>query len=272
MLRRASRTARRGVLFSAATLVLAGCGFFTRVQGPAASPRAPERKVVERRLAAPSMPPDSEGRAVLRAATKARGKKILVSTEDRWLWYVSGTDTLMSVPVAVGMGKDFTFQGKRWHFATPRGRRKVLLKRPNPIWTVPEWHYYERSAQEGLKLVKMVPGRRYTLSDGTYLIVRGTQVGRVNQFGNFWAIDPGIEIIFDKTLFVPPVNSAQRRVPNALGPYKLDMGDGYLIHGTHIYNEDSIGEAVSHGCVRLRNEDVTKLYAMVPVGTPVYIF
>lgn len=271
MLRTARRTARRGVLFSLAGFALAGCGFFSRVPGTAA-PRPAEPKPIERRVAAPSPPPDSAGRAVLRSAGKVRGRKILVSTEDRWLWYVSGRDTLMSAPVAVGMGKDFTFQGKRWHFSTPRGRRKVVQKRPNPIWTVPEWHYYERSSQEGLELVKMVPGRRYTLSDGTYLIVRGTQVGRVNQFGNFWAINPGIEIIFDKKLFVPPQNSAQRRVPDALGPYKLDMGDGYLIHGTHIYNEDSIGEAVSHGCVRMMNVDVTKLYAIVPVGTPVFIF
>jgi len=29
---------------------------------------------------------------------------------------------------------------------------------------------------------------------------------------------------------------------------------------------------VSHGCVRLRNEDVARLYELVPVGTPVYIY
>jgi L,D-transpeptidase ErfK/SrfK len=50
------------------------------------------------------------------------------------------------------------------------------------------------------------------------------------------------------------------------------MGDGYLIHGTHLYNEQTIGEAVSHGCVRMRNEDITRLFPMVPVGTTVTIF
>jgi lipoprotein-anchoring transpeptidase ErfK/SrfK len=50
------------------------------------------------------------------------------------------------------------------------------------------------------------------------------------------------------------------------------MGDGYLIHGTHIYNEETIGEAVSHGCIRMRNDDLIKLYPMVPRGTPVEIF
>ena len=34
----------------------------------------------------------------------------------------------------------------------------------------------------------------------------------------------------------------------------------------------SIGRAVSHGCVRLRNEDIARLYGMVSVGTPVFIY
>jgi len=45
---------------------------------------------------------------------------------------------------------------------------------------------------------------------------------------------------------------------------------GYGIHGTDEPN--SIGHAASHGCVRLRNEDIAYLYSIVPVGTPVYIY
>jgi lipoprotein-anchoring transpeptidase ErfK/SrfK len=48
------------------------------------------------------------------------------------------------------------------------------------------------------------------------------------------------------------------------------MGDGYGIHGTN--DPSSIGRSVSHGCVRLRNEDIATLYDMVEVGTPVYIY
>ena len=61
-------------------------------------------------------------------------------------------------------------------------------------------------------------------------------------------------------------------MPDALGPFKLDMGGGYLIHGTHIYNEDSIGAAVSHGCVRMNNDDLDRLYHLVETGVPVFIF
>jgi peptidoglycan hydrolase-like protein with peptidoglycan-binding domain len=44
---------------------------------------------------------------------------------------------------------------------------------------------------------------------------------------------------------------------------------GYGIHGTN--NPKSIGKAVSHGCIRLYNEDVIEIYAQTPVGTPVVI-
>ena len=41
------------------------------------------------------------------------------------------------------------------------------------------------------------------------------------------------------------------------------------IHGTK--HEDKIGTAASHGCVRMRNEDVIELFEMVNEGTPVVI-
>ena len=40
-------------------------------------------------------------------------------------------------------------------------------------------------------------------------------------------------------------------------------------HGTN--QEDLIGEAVSHGCVRMRNEDIEKLYEKVDVGATVTV-
>ncbi|MEN6328132.1 MAG: peptidoglycan-binding protein, partial [Syntrophomonas sp.] len=45
---------------------------------------------------------------------------------------------------------------------------------------------------------------------------------------------------------------------------------GYGIHGTN--NPRSIGKAVSHGCVRMYNEDVIEVYRQTPIGTPVNIF
>lgn len=217
-------------------------------------------------------PADSDDVAVLRAARSAAGTKIVVSTRQRTLWLIRNRDTLMVAPVAVGMAEDFVFQGRKYHFNTPTGRRRVIGKAENPIWTVPEWHYFERAATRGLEVVPLASDSKITLADGSQLVVDGDQVGRINHFGNFAPVTPGNEIIFDGKVFIPPMTTVQRRVPDALGPYKLDMGQGYLIHGTHLYNEDSIGQAVSHGCVRMNNEDLIKLYSMVPTGTQVFIY
>ncbi|MEC0370917.1 L,D-transpeptidase [Paenibacillus chibensis] len=43
----------------------------------------------------------------------------------------------------------------------------------------------------------------------------------------------------------------------------------YGIHGTN--DPDSIGHEVSHGCIRMHNEDVLDLSSYVPVGTRVTI-
>jgi lipoprotein-anchoring transpeptidase ErfK/SrfK len=44
---------------------------------------------------------------------------------------------------------------------------------------------------------------------------------------------------------------------------------GYGIHGTNAPR--SVGHATSHGCIRLRNRDVEKLYALLRVGDVVEI-
>lgn len=47
-------------------------------------------------------------------------------------------------------------------------------------------------------------------------------------------------------------------------------GDYYIgIHGTN--QENSIGAAVSHGCVRMLNQDIQALYDRVTIGTPVVV-
>jgi len=44
----------------------------------------------------------------------------------------------------------------------------------------------------------------------------------------------------------------------------------YGIHGTN--NPHSIGQHLSHGCIRMRNHDVIELFDMIPVGTKVTIY
>jgi lipoprotein-anchoring transpeptidase ErfK/SrfK len=52
---------------------------------------------------------------------------------------------------------------------------------------------------------------------------------------------------------------------NPLGPRWIGLNKkGYGIHGTNV--PGSIGKAASHGCIRLRNRDIEKLFEMVHKG------
>lgn len=63
------------------------------------------------------------------------------------------------------------------------------------------------------------------------------------------------------------------KVPNPGGPfgaYWLGLSmPHYGIHGTN--DPSSIGKRVSHGCIRMYNEDVTELASLVDIGTEVLI-
>lgn len=57
---------------------------------------------------------------------------------------------------------------------------------------------------------------------------------------------------------------------NPLGARALYLGDSpFRIHGTN--NPSSIGKAASHGCIRMYNTDVKKLYNLVNVWDTVYV-
>ena len=57
---------------------------------------------------------------------------------------------------------------------------------------------------------------------------------------------------------------------NPLGARAMYLGDSlYRIHGSN--EPETIGQAVSSGCIRMLNEDVVDLYGRVKVGTKVVV-
>jgi hypothetical protein len=101
------------------------------------------------------------------------------------------------------------------------------------------------------------------------LVVRDSLVGLMLDDG-FAALPTDEHIVFDSTLYVPPLGTQNRRIDGELGRYQLDLGDGYLLHGTP--RPETIGTAATHGCVRLYDEDLEWLFENVPVGARVYIY
>ena len=91
----------------------------------------------------------------------------------------------------------------------------------------------------------------------------------------------------DKIIKAYPVAVGAKKTPSPVGNYniinKAHWGGGfgtrwmqlsvpwgtYGIHGTN--RPDSIGQQVSHGCIRMHNRDVEEVYEQVELGTLVHI-
>ena len=67
-----------------------------------------------------------------------------------------------------------------------------------------------------------------------------------------------------------PKSAADRVEPGVLGEYALGFGKGYFIHGT-LYPR-LLGKNVTHGCIRLNDDDLKSVYRLARVGTPIMIF
>lgn len=124
------------------------------------------------------------------------------------------------------------------------------------------------------------------------LYVRDKKSGRARQLASYpvaigregWETPTGEfavrEKIVDPDFVVFDWNNPRkvtRRIPpgpeNPLGlrwiGFASAYGWGIGFHGTP--NPELLGQAVSHGCVRMRNSDVLTLFDLVSVGTPVLV-
>jgi len=74
----------------------------------------------------------------------------------------------------------------------------------------------------------------------------------------------------EEGLPIPSKESRKRYQPNVLGDYALGFGSGYLIHGT-LYTRQ-LGLPVTHGCVRLADEDMKLVFDTLTHGSHVYVY
>jgi len=136
--------------------------------------------------------------------------------------------------------------------------------------------YFGREAP-GTVIVNTQERRLYLVQSGGTAIRYGIGVGRE---GFQWA---GVKTIERKAMWPdwrPPEVMLRRRpdlpryMPggedNPLGARALYLGGTlFRIHGSN--EPESIGHAVSSGCIRMLNEDVMDLYDRVKVGTKVVV-
>ncbi|MEW6601848.1 MAG: L,D-transpeptidase [Nitrospirota bacterium] len=67
-----------------------------------------------------------------------------------------------------------------------------------------------------------------------------------------------------------PSRVSDRVESGMLGDYALSIGNGYLIHGT-LYTR-LLGRNVTHGCIRVGDNDLEYVFKNTPIGSKVIIF
>ncbi len=186
---------------------------------------------------------------------------------------------------------EFLFSGGRG-VAPPRPPSNVMAARGEPVMMQPEQETQNRpidpkfekqlveytGSEPAGTIIIDTPQRFLFLVQGNGKALRyGIGVGKP---GFSWAGEKKITAKKEWPDWTPPPEMLQRRpdLPhfmaggpdNPLGARAMYLGTSlYRIHGS---NEPwTIGQAVSSGCIRMRNEDVTDLYERVKVGTKVIV-
>ena len=219
--------------------------------------------------------------------TPDTGQTIIVSTAENKLYVRRGGQTIFEAVCSTGKGTTLAVDGKTLVFDTPIGKLSVKSKEENPEWVPPDWHYVEEARQNAMRVVRLDrgdvinartgdPARRdegvwswFSRNSGPTLKVKGDTVVEVDGGGER-ELPPGKTIVAGDAIVIPPINTKQRHYDKVLGKYRLELGDGYGIHGTD--EPEKLGQSVSHGCVRLGDDDIAKLYAMANVGDAVVIY
>jgi UDP-N-acetylmuramate--alanine ligase len=154
---------------------------------------------------------------------------------------------------------------RRWLLVDVAGQRAVLVRngRVDRIWPV-------STAAAGLDAREDSGGTPPGLHACERRIGAGAEPGTVfvsrEPTGEVWR--PGDERRDD--LILTRVITLRGLEPGVNAGPGVDSLDRYIyLHGTN--HEDRIGEPVSHGCVRLRNDDVVELFDLLEEGDPVVI-
>ncbi len=149
------------------------------------------------------------------------------------------------------------------------------LFRENPIpRRVVAWNH---GHAPGTVVIATSERRLYYVLPGREAIEYGVGVGRQ---GFSWSGTKTVSMKREWPDWTPPAQMLKRRpdlprhmpggIENPLGARAIYLGSSmYRIHGSN--EPETIGAAVSSGCIRMTNRDVTDLYDRVKIGTKVVV-
>jgi lipoprotein-anchoring transpeptidase ErfK/SrfK len=252
---RSIRSSAGGITLILISMLLAGCAAGTAAPHPSASTSAAHRPSLR-----PSPPPASASPtapAAIATSATANGGQLAVYTAP------NGTVTeKLANPQSSGAPLTFLVVAQQGSWL-----QVALAQRPNGSTG---WIQAAAVTLKSLQYSLQASTEHNTLSlykDGvlvkTYSVATGTG-GTPTPHGSFYL-----------TELLRPTNAGY-------GPYAFGLsafsevlssfggGPGQIgLHGTD--DAASIGQAASHGCIRLANPDITELAGLLPLGTPITI-
>lgn len=154
------------------------------------------------------------------------------------------------------------------------------LPKPGTVMLIPHQLILPKTVHEGI-VINSAEMRLYYYPKGTDLVIvlpigigqlgKDTPVGWVTKVerkkaGPTWTPTAKVRAEYAaEGVHLPAVVPAGK--DNPMGLYALYVGRLYAIHGTN--SNFGIGLRVSHGCIRLRDNDIKWLFENVPVNTRV---
>ena len=152
-----------------------------------------------------------------------------------------------------------SFAGEQPASVSAKQAKKIEVKSPVPLVT---------AARQRQIIISIADRQLAVIDHGqvlkTYPIAVGAR-GTPSPNGDFVIINHAKDPIYrGGDMEIPPGKD------NPLGTRWMGLSlKGYGIHGTNV--QSSVGKAVSHGCFRMRKQDVEELYALVQVGDTVMV-
>ncbi len=189
---------------------------------------------------------------------------------EGWFPSVQGASQPSAIPDSQGQNRDkVTFQtdlDPHLKGLVPRGRYLVVDTAQNRVYLRDGIKtLYEAVASTGSGMALLDPrkpegGWKFETPRGVFRITHKLK-------NPFWVkpdwafIEEGVPI---------PLKEDDRIESGVLGDYALGFGKGYFIHGT-LYTR-LLGTNVTHGCIRLGDDELRYVYENVPIGTTIIIF
>ena len=185
---------------------------------------------------------------------------ITVSTTENKVYARRNGELVFEAVCSTGSNSTLVTASGTKVFRTPIGRFRVQSKEEEPKWVPPDWHYVEEAQKNGLRVVHLSRGQN----------IGGITVSGNDVYDNGSPVPEGSLIVRGGAVVIPPVGTRARQFPDVLGTHRLNLGDGYALHGTQAVAQ--LGRNVSHGCVRLHNDDIARLFEMANKGDEVIIY